>query len=250
MKADEVVDIAVFRGKSVDSAAYDSFISSMESEVVAAFTAKSEECNHKVTFTLTNHPSPLKNGMLKVDKGTGVVTLLELPSDVNPPNFGVICPQFSYNEAQVAELRFCTYLKLVHKTTLATFKQFDERKMCMPSMLSNEGRELIRSVRERSMNEGPRCQKAIFRKFCSQGGADVNDEWVKVGMVQCSDPPLPTEQLNNAMHAAKNDRPCETCSSVGTVQCGGCKGAWYCSREHQKSDWKVHKGFCRKHACK
>jgi hypothetical protein len=28
--------------------------------------------------------------------------------------------------------------------------------------------------------------------------------------------------------------------------CGRCKGVWYCSREHQTSDWARHKRECKK----
>jgi hypothetical protein len=32
----------------------------------------------------------------------------------------------------------------------------------------------------------------------------------------------------------------------GLPVCGGCKRTWYCSREHQKYDWKHHKKKCKK----
>jgi len=38
-----------------------------------------------------------------------------------------------------------------------------------------------------------------------------------------------------------------TCGSVQNLQvCSGCKGIFYCSKEHQKSDWKAHKPLCTK----
>eukprot|EP00026_Physarum_polycephalum_P019372 Phypoly_transcript_21352.p1 GENE.Phypoly_transcript_21352~~Phypoly_transcript_21352.p1 ORF type:complete len:164 (+),score=30.99 Phypoly_transcript_21352:32-493(+) len=37
------------------------------------------------------------------------------------------------------------------------------------------------------------------------------------------------------------------CGSTQNLQvCSGCKGIFYCSKEHQKSDWKAHKPLCTK----
>ena len=39
---------------------------------------------------------------------------------------------------------------------------------------------------------------------------------------------------------------CELCGTLGNLRvCAGCKGAWYCSKEHQVSDWSKHKSLCK-----
>lgn len=41
---------------------------------------------------------------------------------------------------------------------------------------------------------------------------------------------------------------CQLCGEMNNLMlCGGCKRTWYCSREHQKYDWKHHKKKCKKH---
>ena len=37
---------------------------------------------------------------------------------------------------------------------------------------------------------------------------------------------------------------CEICQAECKLTCGVCKDAWYCSRDHQAKDWKVHKKIC------
>lgn len=38
---------------------------------------------------------------------------------------------------------------------------------------------------------------------------------------------------------------CEVCQKPASNRCSGCHFVHYCSREHQKSDWKQHKKFCK-----
>lgn len=39
-------------------------------------------------------------------------------------------------------------------------------------------------------------------------------------------------------------RQCERCVSPGRLKCSGCGGAFYCSAEHQKLDWMLHRETC------
>jgi hypothetical protein len=37
---------------------------------------------------------------------------------------------------------------------------------------------------------------------------------------------------------------CSLCQVPGKFRCGGCQKVGYCSKEHQKNHWKIHKGEC------
>jgi hypothetical protein len=37
---------------------------------------------------------------------------------------------------------------------------------------------------------------------------------------------------------------CGVCAQPATARCTKCKAVWYCSKEHQKLDWKIHKQTC------
>ncbi|KAA0707588.1 Egl nine -like protein 1 [Triplophysa tibetana] len=40
---------------------------------------------------------------------------------------------------------------------------------------------------------------------------------------------------------------CELCGKMeNLMKCGGCRSSFYCSKEHQKRDWKKHKQVCKK----
>ncbi|ESO85435.1 hypothetical protein LOTGIDRAFT_107905 [Lottia gigantea] len=40
---------------------------------------------------------------------------------------------------------------------------------------------------------------------------------------------------------------CQLCGTLENLSlCGGCRDTWYCCKEHQKADWKKHKGSCKR----
>ena len=42
----------------------------------------------------------------------------------------------------------------------------------------------------------------------------------------------------------KEKKPCVVCKKPGRL-CTNCRMAAYCGVEHQKQDWKEHKGVCK-----
>ena len=59
--------------------------------------------------------------------------------------------------------------------------------------------------------------------------------------------PLPPSKSSNAEGLRDCLNVCQLCGTLENLSlCGGCKGTWYCSKEHQVQDWKKHKKGCKK----
>lgn len=47
------------------------------------------------------------------------------------------------------------------------------------------------------------------------------------------------------LFSSMSSNQCGVCNQPSTLACGGCKQVYYCSKEHQKDDWKAHKSVCK-----
>ncbi|XP_054053140.1 egl nine homolog 1 [Rissa tridactyla] len=56
-----------------------------------------------------------------------------------------------------------------------------------------------------------------------------------------------TTTSNNNNSSSERDRQyCELCGKMeNLLRCGRCRSSFYCSKEHQRQDWKKHKLICR-----
>eukprot|EP01040_Poterioochromonas_malhamensis_P003006 gene3006-3193_t len=73
-------------------------------------------------------------------------------------------------------------------------------------------------------------------------------------LVGCYSPPSDVdkflEDLANSWLNAPRCNVCEkpfTLDGTALMQCSQCKNVYYCSKEHQKQDWKSHKKYCIAH---
>ncbi|XP_075224029.1 SET and MYND domain containing, arthropod-specific, member 1 isoform X2 [Lycorma delicatula] len=51
--------------------------------------------------------------------------------------------------------------------------------------------------------------------------------------------------MNNYSYWSTLEKKCQVCLTEANQKCGGCHIVYYCSRDHQKADWKEHKSFCK-----
>ena len=55
---------------------------------------------------------------------------------------------------------------------------------------------------------------------------------------------LKVEDDKSAGALSSDGLECPICKKTALSRCGGCNRVGYCSREHQRQDWKVHKANC------
>ncbi|XP_074436224.1 egl nine homolog 1 [Larus michahellis] len=55
-----------------------------------------------------------------------------------------------------------------------------------------------------------------------------------------------TTSNNNSSSSERDRQYCELCGKMeNLLRCGRCRSSFYCSKEHQRQDWKKHKLICR-----
>jgi len=53
------------------------------------------------------------------------------------------------------------------------------------------------------------------------------------------------EVIANGIGKRASGKPvCAVCQGLAKLRCSACKNVWYCGKEHQKEDWKIHKAKC------
>ncbi|XP_039593758.1 egl nine homolog 1 [Polypterus senegalus] len=53
-----------------------------------------------------------------------------------------------------------------------------------------------------------------------------------------------------SVHTDRDRQYCELCGKMeNLLKCGRCRNSFYCSKEHQKQDWKKHKLVCKEAEC-
>ncbi|KAG5855567.1 hypothetical protein ANANG_G00050420 [Anguilla anguilla] len=53
-------------------------------------------------------------------------------------------------------------------------------------------------------------------------------------------------RLENSVDLERDRQYCELCGKMeNLLKCGRCRNSFYCSKEHQKQDWKKHKQICK-----
>jgi len=51
---------------------------------------------------------------------------------------------------------------------------------------------------------------------------------------------------NRIGKSVSDENICAVCRLLSKVRCSACKKVWYCGKEHQKENWKIHKTQCSK----
>lgn len=209
-----------------------------EEKIIAQLHAMSSSAGFRLT--VTRPARCLEMGCVLVDKGTGRVTILvkrghfgrscvrAIVGTSDPPteaetllrreidNFYVLLSSTEYHKDH-----------LTNCTLYSSFLVYDLTEDVALPQLSSVSRELVR-----------------WRKI--HGDLPENGNEVR-GVF-----PLKayTMELRGAlihMDLVNFGHFCDTCRKPTKFYCPRCKGAWYCSAEHQNQSWATHKPWCKSH---
>lgn len=107
---------------------------------------------------------------------------------------------------------------------------FNGQQMVFEVRLSDSSRKLLAAKRKKV----PLAQfEMMIRKSV------VKHDIFQYMLATCGD-----VSITNLLSFDKVENLCDLCCGEGKFRCKGCLGACYCSEEHQKVDWKLHKRWC------
>lgn len=175
----------------------------------------------RITLDIFDSPSIVKYSSFLVDKGSGKITIVEpldLPKQPLEVPRAIGLEQASatqFSDAQLMQAMFVRNLDMIshQKTPPPIDMQFDGKRHCLPPPLTDEARQLLRSVRQ---NEPLSSQRAIIVSF------GRSNDWLTEPHDEGDN-----TQRNLLMNIAKM-KVCELCEKEGSAVCQACKGAWYC----------------------
>lgn len=167
----------------------------------------------QITLDIFDSPKLLNSGVVLMDKITGEIIHVELPSTVRQPSAGLRfagpgSPTDIYTEAQSYQDLFISNLRMSRQNSecCPIRLQYDVDHFCLPAPYDNESRQLVRSVR---LKEPASAQSAILRKI------GLSNDWIS-GPVNGSDVGQTRAELLRVtlQHAADNST-CQRCAQRG-----------------------------------
>lgn len=174
----------------------------------------------------------LMSGSVLVDKLTARITIVSNPGQTCIQNSSDVGQDYMLYSSSIDV--FIGNFQIVKRMPPDLYLQYDVSKYNPHMPIPNEVRLLLRS---KYRGDSKSAQGAVLRS---------------VGMGDWINSPAPQYLSVQTGYSAfdRKPMPCERCNSKGSKRCSSCLGAWYCSSEHQKEDWKVHKVWCKANALK
>ena len=101
-----------------------------------------------------------------------------------------------------------------------------------PSIAEAEVRAQLESIYQ-SMY--PQLAKAAMKTWLDPSNEEIQSSAAEF---------MATWDLNKLEQLIDEPPKCEKCGVLAVHRCGQCKRTWYCRRQCQVEDWKVHKKIC------
>lgn len=181
---------------------------------------------------IVDSPQILVSGSVLVDKLTARITIVSNSGHTMIMNTNDIGQDYWVYSSSLDV--FIANFQMSKQMPPDLYLQYDITKYNPHMPIPNDARLLLRS---KYRGDSRSAQGAVLK---SMGMGD----WINN--------PSPHYATLSSAYSTLNLKPmpCELCNSKGSKRCSSCLGAWYCSSEHQKEDWKVHKIWCKANALK
>lgn len=196
-----------------------------------------------ISVIITDAQEPVRSGAFLVDKTSGRITYLKRQGVISQRAGGTAVVRLEdplggdspYSRASTSRDLFMGSLlgERYEPECVDLHLQYDVNHYRSGLPITSEARELLRSKMQGERSAG---QVDIIKRY------GASRDWIN----------------DHTSHSAAILRgildsypaigmPCEVCPLPGPRRCSSCHGAWYCSPEHQKAGWKMHKVWCRDH---
>lgn len=203
------LDVVVLRGwmyAKPDASLYkhDSWISDFRGMFTHVATGR------RITLNIVDFPEPLSTGVVRLQRGTGNITQIQMPSGVKNPPLGLRMSRASlYDEAgftlaQSAQSTFVANVRAcrIHRDHPPIHLQFYIDSYRLHDSLDDEMRQLVRSV---CLNQPSSARSKILATI------GLSRDWANVIKAKDGE----STMLRMTLVATAEDRPCELCPKAG-----------------------------------
>ncbi|KAK7014238.1 hypothetical protein R3P38DRAFT_3002668 [Favolaschia claudopus] len=188
------------------------------------------------------HPKPLPFGAVLVQNSTGRITVLTRPirfTEALPELLPCLPPSFTFEDLK--RRQFIDSLYQIQSTSSFIASEFTRapcfqvydgiQRLAVPPLI-DDARDVFRIA---SMHPNFPALEPIQKRDIDIAKRVVSSNEMKL-YIYC---------LSKQIQAvgALCDEP--SCWKFTKQRCSKCKGAYYCSKEHQDGQWALHKGWCK-----
>ena len=191
-------------------------------------------------LTITCPTRCLEQGCVLVDKVTGKITIPVPANDFEPYRYLHVGLPESVSQAQLSQLRTRDMFYRIISTAHAIAMQQFGLRFTYPCFPQYDGTSPMPLPRIPDFARTILQQYVLYGPIQPDTAIPVTDKMsVKI-----------SEELRNYINGyplREQGMFCEICRKQTKSTCNNCRTAWYCCREHQTSDWKDHRIWCKMH---
>ncbi|KIL68857.1 hypothetical protein M378DRAFT_157996 [Amanita muscaria Koide BX008] len=193
-----------------------------------------------LSLTITRPSRCIEHGCMLVNKKTGKITIPVPTSGFEPTRFLYAGLPEPMSESRFLQIGAQDQFYRISSTSHAIALQQYGFSFAYPCYLEYDGTDNVLLPRMSDFT------RTIFQYFVLYGPIP-------------SSVPIPVSEklsvtISEELRGYINDFPlreqglfCEICQQPAKSTCNSCRTAWYCCRDHQTSDWRNHRVWCKSH---